>query len=422
MNRCKYIYKKGKRKGQKCDDFTDDSDIYCRMHQIKNEDQINGADMQHKTSKGHVISHLFSTIKELPTLEENKAVILRHLNNMNTCEKSSTEFYKNKVFVDTCLAYPWDNKFDITSEIINQHADAQTLIANVQENLEKRIYGMHDVKEEIINMIGRFITNPNSNRNNLALCGPAGVAKTRFIQVISETLGLPMRIISLGGMRDSSFLLGHNYIYVESGPGKLLQSIIDAQINNPIIYFDELDKVSATDGGKDIYSVLTFLTDSTQNRYFTDHYFYGMKFDLSKVFFVFTFNDINKIDKILLDRLNIIHVPTPSKTDICEILHKHCIPEILTNIGLENIEIPKSFVKMVVESEQMSSQDTNAECSGIREFYRVFEKILLEINKDILLKKATPTLSEDDFNKYWKIIINRMRLRERRTCLQHMYI
>ena len=420
MNRCKYVYKKGKRKGQKCDDFTDDSDIFCRMHQLKNEDQIGGAD--YKASKGHVISHLLSTIKELPTLEENKAVMLRHLNNMSTCEKSSTEFYKNKVFVDTCLAYPWDKSFDITSEILNHHMDAQTLIASVKKNLDEKIYGMDDVKEEIINMIGRFITNPNSNRNNLALCGPAGVAKTRFMQVISETLDLPMRIISLGGMKDSSFLLGHSYIYVESGPGKLLQSVIDTQINNPIIYFDELDKVSATDGGQDIYSVLSFLTDSTQNKYFTDHYFYGMKFDLSKVFFVFTFNDINKIDKILLDRLNIIHVPCPSKNDICEILHTHCIPEIMENIGLQNIVIPKSFVKMVIESDKMALHDENTESSGIREYYRVFEKILLEINKDILLKKVTQTLTTNDLQKYWTVILNRMRLRERPHSLHHMYI
>lgn len=416
-NRCKYVYKKGKRKGQRCEDFTDDSDIYCRMHQIKKDEILE------RKGVGIVMSQLQADIKRLPTEDENKAVILRHFRHMSTCESTSTEFYKNKVFVDACLAYPWDKRFHINDHTNSQYEDAQSLIEAIQNNLNEHIYGMEDVKDEVVNMISKFITNPNSNRNNLALYGPAGVAKTRFIQVVSETLNLPMRIISLGGMRDSSFLLGHGYIYVESGPGKILQSIIDSKINNPIIYFDELDKVSATDGGKDIFSVLTFLTDNTQNSRFTDHYFYGMKFDLSKVFFVFTFNDINKIDKVLLDRLNIVHVPCPSKSDICEILYRHCIPEILVNIGLDStkIVIPKSFVSMIVNSENIM-YDTE-ESSGIREYYRVFEKILLQINKDILLKKITEPLRQEDLMKYWNIIYNRMRLRERRTETFHqMYI
>lgn len=414
-SRCKYVYKKGKRKGQRCEDFTDDSDIYCRMHQIKKEEQMEGK------ANSTILSQLHGNIKRLPIVDENKAVILRHFRHMSSCESTSTEFYKNKVFIDACLAYPWAKQFDINEK--SAFEDSQSLIMAIQNNLNEHIYGMEDVKDEVVNMISRFITNPNSNRNNLALYGPAGVAKTRFIQVISETLNLPMRIISLGGMRDSSFLLGHGYIYVESGPGKILQSIIDSQINNPIIYFDELDKVSATDGGKDIYSVLTFLTDNTQNDRFTDHYFYGMKFDLSKVFFVFTFNDINKIDKVLLDRLNIIHVPCPSKKDICEILYKHCIPEILTNIGLTNVDIPKSFINTVVNSQHVTYDET--ESSGVREFYRVFEKILLQINKDILLKKVSCPLTPEDLNKYWNVVLNRMRLRDRNTnshALHQMYI
>jgi len=243
---------------------------------------------------------------------------------------------------------------------------------------------MESVKNEIINVVCKFITNPHSNRNNIALYGPAGVGKSKFIKILSDILQLPMKTISLGGIKDSSFFLGHGYVYVESGPGKILQNVIDSKISNPILYFDELDKVSETDNGKDIFSFLCYLTDPTQNTTFTDHYFYGMHFDLSKIFYVFTFNDINKIDKILLDRLNIIKIDCPSDNDIIDIIEKHCIPEIVTNIGINyKISFRKDNIQNIINYCKESFDKSIT--SGIREYYRIIEKIILELNKTILL-------------------------------------
>ena len=119
------------------------------------------------------------------------------------------------------------------------------------------------------------------------------------------------------------------------------------------------------------------------NNNFSDHYFYGMHFALSKVFYIFTFNDINKIDKILLDRLNIINVEMPKEQDIVYIIEKHCIPEIISNIG---IKIPVIFdissIMHIIHSTTINKSVT----SGIREYYRIIEKILLELNKAILLE------------------------------------
>jgi ATP-dependent Lon protease len=150
------------------------------------------------------------------------------------------------------------------------------------------------------------------------------------------------------------------------------------------MYFDELDKVSETDNGKDIYSFLSYLTDNTQNKEFTDHYFYGMKFDLSRVFFVFTFNDITKIDKILLDRLNVVYVSTPNQDEIVSILQKHCLPEIILNTGLQKPLLLDNSQLKLIYSTFKHTIDTNVS-SGIREYYRILEKVILEINKDILL-------------------------------------
>jgi ATP-dependent Lon protease len=286
---------------------------------------------------------------------------------------------------------------------------------------------MDSVKNEILNVICKFISNPLGNRNNIALYGKAGIAKSKFIQVLADTLNIPLKSISLGGIKDSSFFLGHGYVYVESGPGKILQNVIDAKISNPIFYFDELDKVSETDNGKDIYSFLCYLTDPTQNTTFTDHYFYGMKFDLSKIFYVFTFNNIEKIDKILLDRLNVIYVDAPNDNEIIYILQNHSIPEILKNIGINYpISINDEDISSILTFSSKYIDKTIS--SGIREYYRILEKIFLEINKELLLGNIVINNSYKLPSKDFYMYFNRIKTQltgskeyDDRSCY-HMYI
>jgi len=387
MRYCKYIFKKGKKIGETCKEVCHLETTMCKKHQSKTKDKSSKiADnipvirINNFVNKKLTDDYLKEVILNIPTSDTNKAVILKHYHNMKRSSIDTTEYYKNQIFVDTSLSYPWNKSYNINDHIAEGIIKFINLI---KSNLDKEIYGMESVKNEILNVVCKFITNPYSNRNNIALCGPAGVGKSKFIKVLSNVLNIPIKTISLGGVRDSSFFLGHGYVYVESGPGKILQNIIDCKINNPIIYFDELDKVSETDNGKDIFSFLCYLTDPTQNNNFSDHYFYGMHFDLSKVFYIFTFNDINKIDKILLDRLNIINVEMPKEQDIVYIIEKHCIPEIISNIG---IKIPVIFdissIMHIIHSTTINKSVT----SGIREYYRIIEKILLELNKAILLE------------------------------------
>ena len=402
---CSYIFKKGKNKGQLCNELCEKDSKYCIKH--GSVDIINPSSTKidfNKTKEKKTKSaddsidqlifkkitredNLKQKIIELNTSIENKTVIIRHYNNMRQLDVNSSEYYKNKIFVDLSISYPWNKFFDINDVIQNDiHKNSiRAFILYLKSAFDKYIYGMDNVKNEIINIVCKFITNPQSNRNNIALCGPAGVGKNRFIKILSDVLGLPMKVISLGGVKDTSFFLGHGYVYVESGPGKIIQNIIDSKISNPIIYFDELDKVSKGDGGKDIYSFLTYLTDPTQNVEYSDHYFYGMKFDLSKVFYIFTFNDIELIDRVLLDRLNIIHVDSPSTDDIINILGNYSLQEIKKNIGIQNeIIIERDCFKIIINHFKQFI-DPNIS-SGIREYYRALEKILLEINKDILLE------------------------------------
>jgi ATP-dependent Lon protease len=419
---CTYIFKKGKKKGIRCKEHLYLNHKFCKKHMLSNKkdrknnnsssdtlssfnmsspiidtstDAIDTNTLPNNTSlhrsRGIPIIQVYKKLQEdsiknkifsLPTSDQNKSVIYKHYSNMKKSDPNSTEYYKNQIFVDLALNYPWNKTYNI-NDIIKDN-NIPNFLNYIRHRLDSEIYGMESVKNEIMNVVCKFITNPNSNRNNIALYGPAGVGKSKFIKILSNILGIPLKTISLGGVKDSSFFLGHGYVYVESGPGKILQNISDSYIQNPIMYFDELDKVSETDNGKDIFSFLCYLTDPTENDHFSDHYFYGMHFDLSKVFYVFTFNDINKIDKILLDRLNVIKIDSPDENEIVEIIEKHCIPEIISNIGInKEIEFEKSNIKYIINYYK-DTIDKNI-TSGIREYYRVIEKILLELNKLILL-------------------------------------
>lgn len=426
---CVYIFRKGVRKGNKCNEKVLSDTSFCRNHQKKDDKPKKIEDELPKTII-HVNKLVTKKIQEdllkekilkLDTLDENKSVIMKHYNNMKKTDVNSTEYYKNQLFVDCSLNYPWNVFYNIND--IAKQVGIVKFLNYIKIRLDEEIYGMTSVKNEILNVVCKFISNPSSNRNNIALYGPAGVAKSRFIKVLSEILGIPLKTISLGGIKDSSFFLGHGYVYVESGPGKILQNIIDAKISNPIMYFDELDKVSETDNGKDIYSFLCYLTDPTQNTEFSDHYFYGMKFDLSKIFYVFTFNDINKIDKILLDRLNIIQVPVPSDSDILCILQDHCIPEIVKNIGIKSkISIENTELKYILTFCKVDKRVT----SGIRQYYRIIEKILLELNKDILLENfqidnENFTLDKNLFMKFFDNIRNQL-INDEQQEYPHFYI
>ena len=438
--RCSYIFKKGLYKDKKC------NVIKCKLHINKTYKITKTPDKKHvvlmkmeivkenKQEKPQLIEKIITkrlqneeTIKQkilqLDTSIANKTSIMKHYLSIKKLDDNTSEYYKNQLFIDQTLTIPWNKFYNIRNfiglkklkeikeededdteynhthnqlnlckadeKLIFNDIENKILIKNFIEKIKQafnnEIHGMDNIKNEIINHICKFITNPFSEKNNIALYGNAGVCKTKFVKILSSILGLKMKIISLGGMKDSSYLLGHHFTYQESQCGIITQSIIESQIMNPIIYFDELDKVSSGEHGQDIYSVLANITDPTVNSNFKDHYFTHLNIDLSKVFYIFTFNDLSKINKILLDRLNVIYIENPSKKDKVIILKSHCLNEIIQNIGLKvDIIIEDNCYNKIIDY-----VDNNIDLkisSGIRESVRILEKILLEINKELLLE------------------------------------
>jgi ATP-dependent Lon protease len=309
---------------------------------------------------------------------ENKIIAYKRLQVMESFESNDTsEYSKYKAWMDILLSIPFSK--NIGTEIPKDLESSKTMIKNVRTILDKRLSFLEKAKDQIINIISQMIRNPEFKINAIGLYGTRGIGKTSLVKSISEALGRPYRTISLGGESDSSLLTGHSFTYVGSCPGRIIEILRETQCTNPIILFDELDKVSETHHGKEIIGNLIHLTDATTNtKYNYDKYFSGVEFDLSKVLFIFTYNDATKIDPILADRLFKIHIDNYSFKEKMEITKLHLIDSVLQEYCFtkDDIIFNEDTIKYIVE--------TSKSDQGMRDIKRRFEIIISRINTLLL--------------------------------------
>jgi ATP-dependent Lon protease len=208
-------------------------------------------------------------------------------------------------------------------------------------------------------------------------------------------------MIQLGGDANGSTLIGHSYTYVGSTWGSIVQILIDSKCMNPIIFIDEVDKVSKTEHGKEIIGILTHLLDPAQNDIFQDKYFAGIELDLSKALFVLSYNDETLIDRILLDRIHRIKFDGLSLEDKIVIAKRYVLPEIYGKMGLSNIiEFPYEVLKFVINEYTCEA--------GVRKMTQVLTEIVGEINLSVLKREnvnaSIPIVIsvEDIQTKYFK--------------------
>jgi ATP-dependent Lon protease len=207
------------------------------------------------------------------------------------------------------------------------------------------------------------------------LVGPPGIGKTSLIKNgIAKALDWPFQFISLGGDSDATTYTGHQLVYEGSHSGKIVNSLCAAKSMSMILMFDELDKISGTPKGEEVQNMLIYLTDPVQNGDFEDKYLSGVPIDLQKVMFVFSGNDINKIDRVLLDRMVVIKLEGYSSKEKLAIAEQYIVPAALKEVNLvEKVSISTEVLQHVIQN--YADQET-----GVRELKRCVEGVVQKIN------------------------------------------
>ena len=320
-----------------------------------------------------------------------KATAMKKINSLRYMEPGSGEFYKIKNWVDTFMRVPFGKEESLPLTIEDGVEKCHEFMENAQKTLNEAVYGLNDAKMQIMQMLGQLLTNPKAIGTAIAIHGPPGTGKTSLVKEgISKILNRPFAFIALGGATDSSFLEGHGYTYEGSTWGKIVQILIDSKCMNPVIYFDELDKISDTPRGEEIAGILTHLTDTTQNSQFHDKYFAEINFDLSKCLFIFSYNDETKVNPILKDRMYRIKTMGYTGKEKTVISNSYLLPKIREQVKFKEDEIiiPESCISHIIES-HCNKED------GVRNLKRCLEIIHTKLNLYRLMKPDSNLFEQD---------------------------
>ena len=330
-----------------------------------------------KTDKPYRLTIIES---EIPI--QYKSTALRKLESLTYMDPGSGEYYKLKLWVDTFMSIPFGKYHKLPITIDSGKEKCNQFMENAKNILDQAVYGREDAKMQIMQVLGQLITNPNSIGTAIAIKGPPGTGKTTLIKEgVSKILDRPFAFLALGGATDSSFLEGHSYTYEGSVWGKVVDILIQAKTMNPIIYFDELDKISETPKGEEITGILTHLTDTTQNDKFHDKYFSNIDFNLNKILFIFSYNDEKRVNPILKDRMYRIETKGYDKKDKIIIANQYLIPKIEINVNFKKGEIiiPDDSIGHIID------HYTEGE-KGVRNLKRGLEIIFTKLNLYRLMK------------------------------------
>ena len=320
-----------------------------------------------------------------------KSSAMKKINSLRYMEPGSGEFYKIKNWVDTFMRIPFNENKTLPVNINDGVDKCHEFMENAQKCLHDAVYGLNDAKMQIMQMLGQLITNPNAVGCAVAIHGPPGTGKTSLVKEgISKILNRPFAFIALGGATDSSFLEGHSYTYEGSMWGKIVQILIDSKCMNPVIYFDELDKISDTPKGEEIAGILTHLTDTSQNSQFHDKYFAEIDFDLSKCLFIFSYNDESKVNPILKDRMYRIQTKGYNQKEKTTISTNYLLPKIQEQVKFEkdDIIIPNEVIHYIVDN-LCNKED------GVRNLKRCLEIIYTKLNLYRLMKEGSNLFEEE---------------------------
>ena len=285
-------------------------------------------------------------------------------------------------YIEAVLDLPWNSE---TNDVLD--------LKKASQILERDHYGLKDAKEKVLDYLAVKKLNPSMNGVILCLAGPPGIGKTSLVKSIAESMGRKFVRVSLGGVRDEAEIRGHRRTYVGSMPGKIMKAMKEAGTNNPVILLDEIDKMS-NDFKGDPASAMLEVLDPEQNKNFEDHYI-DMPFDLSKVFFVATANDLRNVSAPLRDRMDILQLSSYTEFEKLHIAQNFLLKQAQKENGLANIDIkiPDKVMFKLIDEYTREAGVRNLK----REIINICRKLAREVvEKDIKKFNLKPT----DLEKY----------------------
>ncbi|HOZ88812.1 MAG TPA: endopeptidase La [Bacilli bacterium] len=330
---------------------------------------------------------IYSYLDKLNTLKLNEKThkkILTEIKKFEYTNESSPELSILRNYLDLILNLPW-----------HKYTTDESDLVKIKAHLDATHYGLEKIKDRIIEYIAVKLRNPNINSPILCFVGPPGVGKTSLGVGIAQSLQKEFYKISVGGLNDSAELNGHRRTYIGASCGKIIQAISKCESSNPLILIDEVDKM-VKDYKGDPASVLLDILDYEQNKIFTDNYL-EEPFDLSKVLFILTANDLNAIPEVLKDRLEIIELTSYTDYEKVDIAQQHLLPKIFSEhlITKTNIKFSEPILLTIIRHYTQEA--------GVRDLERKLSMIVRKIITASMIAnktKITKTITSNDLNLY----------------------
>ena len=328
------------------------------------------------------VIEIVDRVKDADIPKEVREKLEAEIKKLTKMQPFSAESSVIRNYIEAVLDLPWNSE---TNDVLD--------LKKASQILERDHYGLKDAKEKVLDYLAVKKLNPSMNGVILCLAGPPGIGKTSLVKSIAESMGRKFVRVSLGGVRDEAEIRGHRRTYVGSMPGKIMKAMKEAGTNNPVILLDEIDKMS-NDFKGDPASAMLEVLDPEQNKNFEDHYI-DMPFDLSKVFFVSTANDLRNVSAPLRDRMDILQLSSYTEFEKLHIAQNFLLKQAQKENGLANIDIKipdKVMFKLI---------DEYTREAGVRNLKREIINICRKLAREVVEKDVKKfNLKPTDLEKY----------------------